>query len=127
MLMLTAVLIAVAIMPTATRSTQHSQDAITTMEYARHLLESTMSLDFNHQTSVPAGAGFYDVDTVFASAPAGVYTYRIDVSNMIDPVSGVANSWVHCIQVTVNWNDVNANGTTGTHTAELVGCSAQTQ
>lgn len=135
MLLLVAALTALAVAPTGLRSAQHAQDASLTASYARHLMESTMALQFSHQSSVPPAPGtFNDVNTIFPSAPAGIYTYRIDVSPLsYDPrtgaayAGGVTNPEVHCIQVTVNWRNQNANGTTGTHTVRLVGYSAKTK
>jgi Tfp pilus assembly protein PilV len=116
MLLLIAVLTAVAMTPTGLRSVEQAQRSTNVVGYyARHLLESTLALEFNRQASVVSTK----LEETIASAPPNTYTYTIDVATL------PTNAEVHTVQVTLNWSDEDGNGNAIPRSVKLVGYSAR--
>src|SRR5207245_135223 len=115
MLLLVGVLTALAVTPTGMKGMRQAENRSLTMAYARHLLESTLSLPFNQQASVSSTK----LETIISNIPANTYTYSITVQNVAQ------NTEIHSIEVTIQWSEDSHFGQASTKYIRLVAYSAK--
>lgn len=114
LLLMVGVLAVVAMAPVGSRNIDLARKSTLAMSYARHLMESTRALAYDHQGTVSRRT----LVGLLPSVPDG-FEYQVLVD--IPP----ENVELHRIEVTVFWLDQDARGAPFPRSYRLVGYSAK--